>query len=599
MKYLKRALCLLLVLTMVGAALAACGGAEEPADTTAGDTTANITGGDTTTVPPATQPPATEPPATDPPATAAPCEKHIWPDGSKCTEERTCTVCQETEPAGEHTYSDLPCLVDRTCLECGHKQPAATAHVYGDAAACGTKKCQNCTSAEYSGRCSYTDLTLPCAQCGLMVPTAIPFVNIDGISIKEFTFVIPTYEKNLTHDYEHYVAALMRHRLDQWHRAGLQVVNDSTEKKGPEIRIGKTNRTVTECAEDTYIIRVVNGDLEILCDGMYAYEGLLNLLDSVLRSSNTEGIIFAEGEDMTATFEDKPEDALLGDLRILYHNIWNATSGAQKNLARKPRFSMFKKLYDHYAPDVLCLQEAPGAYFTADQAMNLKKYLNEKGYRDLNVGTGSHPIFYNSATVTLLDHGYQKAWAYGTSWALFQHKATGKYFGIGNSHFTAGSMVKEEHIAQGLSIDSVQMMDAQNVIAMRSKITEKARGRGIDVENLPIIFGGDYNCFVGSGPIQYLESAGLENVRNVITDQTKVDDYATYGHELVYNETYDYHGLNPYTAPEGNGLTRSIDHIYLHNAGKAYTANQYRVIHNLIAGGTADHQPHYVDISFK
>ena len=230
--------------------------------------------------------------------------------------------------------------------------------------------------------------------------------------------------------------------------------------------------------------------------------------------------------------------------------------------------------------------------------MNLRVYLNKKGYKDLNIGTGSHPIFYNSETVTLLDYGYEKAWAYGTSWALFQHKATGKYFGIGNSHFTAGSMVKEEHIAQGLSVNSVQLLDAQNVLAMRKKILEKAAGRGIDTETLPIIFGGDYNCKVGSDPIKLLEEGGLQNIRDVIEDQTKVDNYATYGSEFPYNETYDYHQLNPYTGTEGGG-PNSIDHIYLHNANKAYTANQYRIIRNLIAGGCADHQPHYVDISFK
>ena len=230
--------------------------------------------------------------------------------------------------------------------------------------------------------------------------------------------------------------------------------------------------------------------------------------------------------------------------------------------------------------------------------MNLRKYLNSKGYKDLNIGTGSHPIFYNSETVTLLDYGYEKAWAYGTSWALFQHKETGKYFGILNSHFTAGSMVKEEHIAQGLSINSVQVMDAKNVVAMRAKILEKATSRGLDAATLPIICGGDYNCQVGSEPIKILEGAGLENVRDVIEDKTKVDNYSTYGSEFQYNEVFDYHHLNPYLGMEGSGAS-SIDHIYLHNAGVSYTANQYRIIRNMIAGGCADHQPHYVDITFK
>ena len=593
MKHLKRVLCLLLVLTMVGAALAACGGAEEPAVTTTGDTTANTTGGDITTVPPATQPPVTDPPATEPPATAAPCEKHIWAEGSKCTEERTCTVCQETVPAGEHTCSDLPCTVDRVCMDCGHVLTAMADHVYGKLAACGTKKCENCDVAVYGDGCVRADDEGLCAFCRLPSSTAIPFVNVGGISVKNFTVVIPTYEKNLTHDYEHYLSALLRHRLDQYHRAGLQTVSDSAEKIGPEIRIGKTNRTVTECPENTYIIRVVNGDLEILCDGMHAYEGLLKKLDEMLGANQKAGITFSADTDITASFSDRPEDALMGELRVMYHNIWNWSS---KPIDTRSRFSMFKQLYTHYAPDILCFQEAPADYFTIQKSLNLRAYLSDIGYKSLNVGKGSHPIFYRGDNVKLLAHGFEsKGSGYGTSWALFQHRKTGKYFGVGNSHFTAGSMVKE-----GQTLEELQLQDAQALLRAKEKILSAATEKGVEnVDTMPLIFGGDYNSRVGSAPINRLEMKGLVNVRRCIEDADMVDDYRTYGSEFDYIKAYDYHVLNPYKKAEGKGLTDSIDHIYLKNEGVSFTAHQYRVIHNLIAGGCADHQPHYVDISFQ
>ena len=153
-------------------------------------------------------------------------------------------------------------------------------------------------------------------------------------------------------------------------------------------------------------------------------------------------------------------------------------------------------------------------------------------------------------------------------------------------------------VKEGESLNDVQCQDAQALLSAKAKILNAAARAGAE-NTLPLIFGGDYNGTVSGQPIKsYLEDSGkLVNARLAVDDPTKVDNYVSYGHELVYNETFDYHLLNPYTSGEGKGLENSIDHIYLGNEGVSFTANQYRVIRNLIAGGTADHQPHYVDIT--
>ena len=594
MKHFKRLLCLVLAVVMFALALASCGG-EEPQDTTPPVTT----NGDTTTAPTTTAPTTTAPtgnettapPVTNPPETVAPCATHTFAEGKLCTEERTCTVCQETVPAGDHTYYGY-CTAVRPCVNCDYECPAVAEHVMGAVYACETQKCENCDFALYGKRCDRETLYSPCKVCGLTPPTAIPFITIDGAPIKNFTVVIPTYPKNLTHDYEHYVSALMRNKISTWHNVKLSVVSDTVEKSGPEIRIGHTNRTVTECGENEYIIRVVNGDLEILCGGMYAFEGLLNLIDTLFVSSANDGITFVEGTDLTASFTDKPEDARMGDLRILYHNTLFFDGNG------KSRFAMYKSLYTHYAPDVICLQEAAPQHFMDNTSLNLRTYLHSIGYKDFNLVTeGSpHPVFYKTSAVKLVANGFEKGpnW-YGTAWALFQHKESGTYFGLGNSHFVAGSMV-----SAGQSLNELQCQDAQALLRAKEKILEAAVKEGVEnVDTIPLIFGGDYNCRLGSDPLQILEDGGLVNTRIAIEDQTMVDDYVTYGRGPSYNQEYDYHGLNSYPHGAGNGLNGSIDHVYLGNEGTSFTANQYRVIRNLIAGGCSDHQPHYVDISFK
>ena len=599
MRYFKRFLCLLLALTMIGAALASCGGGGEPADTNDNGVT---TGGDTTTAPTTTAPtttvPVTDPPATNPPETVPPCEVHTFASGSKCTDERTCTVCQETVPAGEHKYSDLPCTIARKCLACGDVLAAAADHVYAPAAACGTQKCQNCTTANYGTGCRRNDWADPCQYCGLHLPDFMPFLSIDGISIENFTIVIPTYERNQEYDYEYHLGSMIRHKvctMDRTGRVKLEMVSDSTERKGPEIRIGKTNRTVTACDADQYIIRVVGEDLEILCGEMYSFDGLMTKIEDLIKMRE-DGVILAAGEDITERFTPLETDTLVGDLRIMFHNIYQYENARPVDL--RTRYGFYKKLYTHYKPDVIGMQEASASYWAAGKGYSIRMFLQNSGYRAINFGD-SQVIWYNRETVELLDNT-----SLGTNsrnnWAIFRQKGEGNednIFGVISIHLRANSVADSAEQANQFRVE-----DAKKVNLSKSEMLAYAKKAGVkDADNLPIFAGGDYNCRVTDDPIttEIMKTGnGLYNIRDVIQDKSKVDDYVAAGPAPIWNQEFDYNQVSHYASTAGSGFN-SIDHLYVYAEGVQYTANQYRVIRSLTSRGCADHAPHYVDISFK
>jgi len=613
MKYFKQLLCLMMALLMISLTFAACG--EDPAepeknsDTTVADGTGitlpstnettsptkdetTAPTGSETTAPTEneTEPPVTEPPVTEPPETVPPCEIHTFAAEKLCTEERVCTLCGETIPAGEHTYYGY-CTTVRPCVNCDYECPAAAEHIMGAVYACETQKCENCEFAIYGKRCDRETLASACKICGLTPPSAIPFITIDGIAIKEFTIIT---SKDTPAGYGEYLSAALRHKLNVWHNVTLTSVTDDAEKSGPEIRIGKTNRTVGTVKEGELLIQVVNGDLEILCDGLSAYEALLDWMSNTFSSTQSEGLIFPEGTVLSESYDTWEADATIGDVRVMYHNILGAVDGQSSTL----RTSFYNTLYDHYKPDVIGMQEthpgqAYGPFFGKGNNYLLKKHLEEQGYRALSTDCAL-AIFYNANTLELLEENYiNTRGAYGTTWALFRHKETGKVFGFTNSHFSANSTTNNDPVLG----NEARVNDAKSVVQAINAMIAAARKANVEnPESIPVIAGGDYNCRVIDDPIQtVIKPAQLTNVRELVEDPTMVDDKATFGNNLTFNTTFQYH---QFTTSVVNDGAKAIDHCYIYNPDKV-VAEQYRVISRSFSGGCSDHHAHYVDITFK
>ena len=591
MKQFNRFLCFVMALVTLALCVAACG-AEEPQETEPPVTTV----GETTTVPTTTAPTTTSPtgnettvpPVTNPPETGAPCAVHTFAEGKLCTEERACTVCGETVPAGEHAYDNLPCTIERRCPDCGFSCSAEEEHVYGETFACGTRYCQNCLMVSYGNGCMKD-----CPVCGLEPLATIPFISIDGVAIESYTIVTPVKEKHGVYGYEYYLSALMRHKISVWHEVELVSVTDDVEKRPFEIRIGKTNRTVTECGEDESIIRVVDGGMEILCGTMYSFDGLIQKLSQLLSTQSSKGLELCEGDVFTQSYVAPEKDKKDGDLRVLFHNVYAASKTDELDFVS--RLSSFQMVYQHYLPDVVGTQENGGMGY------NVQVYLETLGYRWVK-GTHGQRIFYNSNTVELYDqdsYGYVSGNSgYGTQWALFRHIKTGSVFGVGSSHFSANSVAGDDPVKG----NTLRVGDAKTVIVAKQNMLNYVSTAGLeDWVNTPLIFGGDYNCNTMGEPITQVianPNSGLHNVKSVIKDPADKDDYATMSAAPVWNKAYNYHVISPYTPYSGSGQ-RAIDHIYLYAEGVRYTANQYRIIHSLSSRGCADHTPHYVDLSFQ
>ena len=611
MKHFKQLLCLMMALLMIFLTFVACGeDPTEPAknsDTTVADgtgTTVPSTNETTTppmdeteppvTEPPETEPPVTNPPVTNPPETVPPCEVHTFETGKLCTEERVCTVCRETVPAGEHAYYDGPCTAERSCRNCEYVCPASAAHVFGAAFSCGTQKCENCSIAMYGRYCERDTMSSPCKICGLTPPSAIPFITIDGIAIKEFTVVIPEPVANQEQGYEYYVSAVLRNRIQTYHKAELPSVTDTTEKTGPEIRIGLTNRTVSQKPTNgSLLIQVTNGNMEILCDGLYAYEALLNWLSNTFCAQQSEGITFEDGILLSEQFRKSSDDATDGDLRIMYHNVLAFINASNT----RSRFSFYQAIYDHYHPDVIGMQEASAgwkgmAFFDKKNNSNLKYYMQSQNYKLLHADTAL-AMFYNDSTLNVIQQGsVEVSGNYGSTWALFYHEKSETYFGMINSHFSANSVANSSEHGNTLRVE-----DAKTVTKAATAILDAARNAGIPTyDSLPIVAGGDYNSLVTEAPIStVIAPFGFVNARDAVTDPTKVDPVATFGNDLSYHTAYQYHTFT--TEVDGTG-EEAIDHCYLLNADTV-TANQYRVVTHPLSGGCSDHHAHYVDISFQ
>ena len=514
MKQFRKILCLLLAILFVLSALASCGSNETPDTTQPSGDNGNNNGGDTTTT-----------------LAPGPCEVHTFAAGSLCTDARTCTVCGTAVEAGTHVYAEGSlCTEARNCTACGAAAPVNAEHTAGAYATCGTDQtCIHCSYifAERTNRHGYKDNF--CTVCGQKRPMEISEFTIAGVPIKDFTIVIPNKDF-----YGAYVSSLITHRVSSWHGEKLVTVTDKNEEVEHEIRIGSTNRTVTEVGDWEYAIKVVDGDLEIVCGNMYAYEGLIDKVCEVITRS--AGAIHLEADTCyTDSFTAKDTDAKDGDVRIMFHNMLNAVPEG-KILNVSSRYSMFRMLYSYYQPDIIGMQEAANSFFSAENGIAIKTFLTGNKYKIVNDGK-SQPIFYNTKTLELMDSNYLKATGgKGTSWAIFRTKETDKYFAIINLHFSANSAAPTVE-----ECNQLRIFDAKTIAVAKSEIVAAAKKLNLsNAETLPIIAGGDYNCRVGDDPIAVVEQT-LVNLRDMIEDKTKVDDLNPGNGYPSYNEDFNYH----------------------------------------------------------
>lgn len=379
---------------------------------------------------------------------------------------------------------------------------------------------------------------------------------------------------------EEYFATLLKKHIITYSGITVDVVSDKKATADKAILIGKTNRTTVSPEAGKYIVEVTDKGLEVVSNDIFSYIAINVRFQTEIFKYSEANIDLQKGQKWDGVSMAPANLKNDSDVRIMYHNVWgylNKDQVANPNPIAT-RLKIATAVYAEYAPDVIGFQEMRTG------REDIETWLKANGYAE-KVDYSGNPIWYNTNTLECLASGSKKAQGHGynTMWCIFKVKATGKVFGVTNSHFTANSMVAE---GQG---DVEREMDAQALLDAVAAIKSHELGG----ENIPIFTGGDYNTTVANTPYQKLIDGGLTSTRDVATVTA---NNSCFHNAYTYDENY---GIFLMPAAPSASADAAIDHIMIGGNKDAVTVDEYAVISDTLTASTSDHAPQFVDFSFK
>ncbi len=354
----------------------------------------------------------------------------------------------------------------------------------------------------------------------------------------------------------------------------LPIVEDAADAKGCI--------AVVQTGASDFSATVTGSTMTCTAGGVFGFTQLYARLDEVIRAAK-DTLAFdsiSEAGDLVNLNDATINRALTvdGDIRVLYHNIWGSEM--------YNRDDMQVAIYLQYMPDVIGLQEV-----NVDRVRNAKPESIFKMLKDTytevpvtatNPSKNSYvPILYRADKLELIDSGWH-LYADGAgdqskavAWAVFRDKATGKSFGMANTHFYWTS--------DALGV-AARKIDAAEIIDVVAKAQQK--------HNVPFIIGGDLNCRISAEPQIMLKRAGWKNAWQSAT----VYHSNTNGHHsypTLDEATGIYSGA---PMPTGDYAT-AIDHIYM--AGDGAEIRVFETILHTFAIDSSDHCPIFVDVKLN
>lgn len=380
---------------------------------------------------------------------------------------------------------------------------------------------------------------------------------------------------------EKYIAQLVQRHVEMFAGMTIAVVSDATASTGPEILIGKTNRTTITAEAGQYQITVTEKGVEAVSNSLEGYAKLYTRIQGEVLKYSSANIVLSRGQSWNAEDGTAQNMVKNGDVRVMYHNVWGYLLEDGANTIAN-RLQVATQVYEEYMPDVIGFQE----FANSD---DIRTWLVANGYEE-RVAFRYNPIWFNTNTLECLSWGSENAEGHGYNslWCIFRVKATGKVFGMCNSHFTADSMVEGQLHENG---DIERNRDAQALLKAVKAIQDDPNG-GTDI---PIFTGGDYNATPTSLPMQTLTNGGLTDMYTEGV-ATVCSEYAAYSGGSVYDAQLGYY---PLAAENINSATNAIDHIMYGGNTSSVQVNEYAVLNGQIARYTSDHCPHFVDFSFR
>lgn len=347
-----------------------------------------------------------------------------------------------------------------------------------------------------------------------------------------------------------------------------------------EILFGKTSHGGDEVeVTHGFSIRASGSKLYVSAECMEGYAAAYEYLTETLFKGDTVEI--ADGFSYSGTAE--PEDKAVienraGEYRVLFNNIYGSHKAEHPAATRN---MMNAELHLEYLPDVIGLQES------SDKVASYHTFMKKNGYAEVSVkvtnsnGINYTPLFYLKDKFEVVDKGYHLFddgagdKSKSVTWAVFKDKATGDIFAVGSTHFywTSDDLGK-----------SARLKDAEQLAALVKDITTKY--------NCPMIVGGDYNCRIGSDPINKLYGAGFENLQKISPDTVDITthhSYSPYDEELgLYLDAV--YPTNPYSS--------AIDHAFLYNRS-TLTPKLFRILLHDYSLLSTDHCPVMVDFDIN
>lgn len=402
--------------------------------------------------------------------------------------------------------------------------------------------------------------------------------DISGTDAKEYRIV---YSKNDTFSAQSFAKRLYKLICDRYGYK-LELVADPKDSYPYEIIVGTKLAPDVKFDKSSIHIECKGEKMYFACDSSTGYAYFYDYMNKKL--TNTSEMSYSDGHSETTAlstlFKGGSENILQKQgIRIMVNNIWCFN---EDDAPADLRAKQLAELYEDYAPDVLGLQEFSKVIKTSITPLLTKLGYKEVPYTEKNKSIAVQtPLYYNPNTLELLNSGFFRYTdesgdnSKAVSWGLFKEKATGKTFIAGSTHFywTSDELGKASRI-----------IDAQDLSKLVKELTDRY--------NCPVFIGGDFNCKLGSDPINILLSNGFKDIESV-AKKTELNgthhSYPTFDTDLMVCTTY-------YTANGDN--TNAIDHMFGYNLTNA-TVNTYDVVEDYFALASSDHCPILIDITLK
>lgn len=394
--------------------------------------------------------------------------------------------------------------------------------------------------------------------------------------LSEYRIVIP---ENATVN-ENLLANGLRYYLYENYGYDFEIVSDAEPATDYEILIGNTARSNQTADDDRFTVSAKDQTLQLLADGMLAYEALSDYIENTfLVSGSQKTYTVPNGFSYTASAETSLTDGTLfaneslGDIRILFYNVYGYSGTCGEATVRQP---LQKEIVDSYHPDVLGCQEYSAAYHASFTSM-----LKSLGYSEVETTAGTSnytPMFYNAERLDVVRSGYflysgpNDVNSKSVTWAVFCEKESGKQFAVFNTHFMYNQ--------SGIDGNAARVSNAYEMLELIEKVQA-------DDPNISVVMGGDLNSKVNSDPHGVLRSEGLKAAwdrAETKNDSSGHHDYATYDRSWgIYTDWKEISTTH----------TSAIDHVYV---SENTSVKSYAVLSNLYALWTSDHMPVLVEI---